>query len=125
MELTAEKTPTRTYSITQHAARDYMQAQKVIDTLKADAKPAEAAKKAATAILAEAFPATNIGDRNVQVITGCWNVPLTFENRVDSSVKWAKVMEGLAPHLTTSQADILARIIEANTGKRNVRKLEV
>lgn len=113
----------RTYTTEQQAARDYMQAQKVIDDLTAQAKPQKAIQQAALDTLTITYGADAEHDVKA-AITGCWNVPLTFLHRTDSSVKWAKVVDALRPHLTAQQADTLDRIIAANTGTRLTRNVK-
>lgn len=123
MTTTTATAPAKAYSPAQQAARDYMTAQKVIDTLAEQAKPAKEAQKAALDTLTGEYGADK--DHDVKTaITGCWNVPLTFIHRTDETTKWAKVMEALRPHLTADQRITLDAILEANKGTRTTRKVE-
>jgi len=112
----------RTYTDAQQAARDYMQAKKVIDDLNAQAKPHKDMQKAALDTLTIEYGAGKHRDVEVNV-TGCWNVPLTFLHRTDTTTAWAKVVEAIRPHLTGHQADLLDRIIEDKHGTRLTRKV--
>lgn len=117
-----QDTGTRTYNAAQQAARDYMQAQKVLDDLAAQAKPHKAMQKAALDTLTIEYGASKTRDVEVNV-TGCWNVPLTFLHRTDTTTAWAKVVEALRPHLTAAQQDILDAIVEDKHGTRLTRKV--
>jgi len=115
---------TRTYTAVQQAARDYMQASKVVEAHKAEAKPHEAIMKAALDTLEATYPASQDHALATHNINGCWNVTLTFLARIDDSIKWAKVVEALKPHLDDAMVKTLDKIIVANTGTRKTRTLK-
>jgi len=116
--------PARTYTPVQQAARDYMTAKKVVDAIKAEAKPHEDAMKAAINTLAFTFPAKRDHDDALHVINGVWNVPLTFLHRTDDSTKWQKVAEGILAHLTPAQQELWQNLRDTHTGERVTKTLK-
>lgn len=118
MNTIARTKPERTYTAAQQAARDYMEAQNIIDALDEQAAPQKAIQKAALDLLTDEY-----GENVKAPITGCWNDTLTFQHQVVDTVKWAKVVEALRSHLNTEQAAELDRLIGVHGSTRTTRKL--
>lgn len=85
--------------------------------LKKELKPIEEKRKNAAHYLALAL---NPGD----TVTVHGNTKVEWVDREDPSVSYAKVLEGLKPHLNIQQVALLENLIAEHTGVRTVQELK-
>ena len=122
MTQTTAQTLDHMYTITQQAARDYMQAANILAELDEIIQAQKDAQASALDILTEQYGADKETDVK-EVITGCWNVPLIFTHQTAATVRWAKVVEALRSHLNDEQAAELDRLTRVHGSTRTTRKL--
>lgn len=84
----------------------------------------EGEKKQAIETLAGLYPVASDHADAIHAITVYGNDTATFLHRADSSVKWQKVAEGIAPHLPPSLRQIFDNLVAEHTGDRVTRTLK-